>query len=162
MRILKWPGLGHPASEVFQVGAAEASSVNFDIVIAENAPACAKSGLFEEYFDRKRFAIIMMFFGPQQLGWPVRRTRMYAAAINLHTLLWLGAPDPKGQMNEFLETFAGAAWMWKATSSLVQMDLKGRPSSGKSLGGSAGSTCRSSRQWVSNWISCCRQAKLNT
>eukprot|EP00974_Lingulodinium_polyedra_P047615 4569668-Lingulodinium_polyedra.AAC.1 len=33
-------------------------------------------------------------WGAQEQGWPVRRTRFYAVALNLDTLIWLGPQLP--------------------------------------------------------------------
>ena len=67
-----------------------------------------------EHFEKQRFVsrvpanylIRYMFFGPQDLGFPNRRTRTYMVAVDLDSLVWLGATTQEAFEKDFNDMFA--------------------------------------------------------
>ena len=98
-------GPAHPSSESHSVWVEDMLQSDFDMVTLENS----------EYFPLKtwknkmckRFLVVHICVCPNMLGWPARRMRMYATAINLDKLVWVGpsAFDAQQVADDFLKMF---------------------------------------------------------
>ena len=100
-------GLGHPAIETVNLGLAELSASDFDMVFLENSKLFPAS-LFEEAMG-PTYKIITVTFGPEHLGWPIRRTRSLRIAINTERLVWIGGSDDARIEQEFMSIFGKAS-----------------------------------------------------
>ena len=100
----KGTGSGHPANESHHIWTEDAKRSDMDMVTLENSEFFP----FNVWQDHMcpEWMTVHICVCPSMLGWPCRRMRMYATAINLKRMVWLGPVDPKQVMTDFLKLFA--------------------------------------------------------
>jgi hypothetical protein len=92
-------GLGHPSIPDFYIWLAEMSVMNYDVVAMENSPLMPLHLFVDSMSPSSN--VISAIFGPEHLGWPAKRKRLYAAALNRESLVWIG-PAPDAVKEHFL------------------------------------------------------------
>jgi len=62
-----------------------------------------------EVMQREKLAdthhVVIVRFGPQEMGFPIRRRRTFTSGLNRETLVWIGPTDPGDVQREFDELF---------------------------------------------------------
>lgn len=98
-------GAAHPACESHQIWAQDMRHSEFDLVTLENSEYFPLDTWMAKLSDK--FLVVHICVCPSMLGWPARRMRMYATAINLERLVWLGPSpqEPQSISDDFLGLF---------------------------------------------------------
>ncbi len=96
-------GLAHPAMEVVHACIQDMAASGFDLLGVENSDRFPPA-LFEGELPSKYVAKSLVF-GPDDLGFPIRRRRYMCTAINQETLVWIGPPTAEAMEAEFREMF---------------------------------------------------------
>lgn len=106
---LPWCSLGTRAGEAhdsmvsFAVWQAEMMACSYDVVLLENSRHFPLA-LFSEPLRHKNH-IVSITLGPDQLGWPARRTRLFAVALNRESLAWCGEMSDSAVATHFFKCF---------------------------------------------------------
>lgn len=78
-------------------------------MIAMHTPGLEESERFPQriFYDAlpKKYLPLGLVFGPQDLGWPIRRSRFYSACINQETIVWLGPRSSDAVLQDFIQIF---------------------------------------------------------
>lgn len=98
-------GFAHPSLETWYLWSAEAAVAEHDLIFSENAPRFHGTGCFEQQFGQPTYEVLSIVMSPHQLGYPVRRSRTYQAAINREELVWIGPTSAEGMLAEYWATF---------------------------------------------------------
>lgn len=96
-------GLGHMATEAFLIWSREVEMQAFDFCLMENSPRFPPA-LFADRM-RAHSHVITATIGPELLGWPVRRQRMFSIAVRRESLVWVGPPTDSAVLSDFLRLF---------------------------------------------------------
>ena len=96
-------GEAHPSSRAFSVWSAERHQLREDIVFAE-----CSSWFPPEVLQAAvpSHTMVSLFVGPDLLGWPVRRQRVFNVLLNPETTEWVGPPNPTDYQALFSELFS--------------------------------------------------------
>lgn len=96
-------GLSDPDTEAYNIWSSHVTSLPYDIVVLENSSHFPIS-MFREQAepDAQVFAIIV---GPELVGWPLRRTRLFAVSVRRSSMLWLGPETDEEVARDFFLTF---------------------------------------------------------
>jgi len=81
-------GLAHMATEPWLIWSKDMEEQRFDMTVLENSPRFPVP-IFREPME-KHSTVLAVVHGPEVLGWPVRRPRLFAAALARVSLVWLG------------------------------------------------------------------------
>ena len=96
-------GLADETAQSWYVWSEEVAELGYDICILENSSEFPVS-LFADKLQRQH-VVVSLLAGPETLGWPVQRLRLFAAAINLERLVWCGPLEPETILEDFLAIF---------------------------------------------------------
>ena len=86
----KRDGLAHNSARPFAIWAAERCAIGEDVVFAECVTQFPPEVLVQAIPGRH---VLTMYVGPEQLGWPIRRSRVLNALLNPETTVWTGPSD---------------------------------------------------------------------
>jgi hypothetical protein len=95
------------ATEPWLVWSKEMEVQKFDMTLMENSPRMPKQ-LFRDCMG-KHSHLVCMVVGPELLGWPVRRPRLFSMALNRETLAWVGPMDDDTAFKAFSHMFCKRA-----------------------------------------------------
>lgn len=104
-----WTSLGsmsgpaHPANESHIIWAEHARQEAADIVSLENSEFFPVDDYRKTMMPNHQVVNIVVC--PTMLGWPVRRVRLLASAINLKRMVWVGPTEEQAVSDDFLNTF---------------------------------------------------------
>eukprot|EP00971_Amphidinium_carterae_P080550 1593769-Amphidinium_carterae.4 len=101
-------GLSSQHTESFQLCMADLVASDFDVITIENSPNMPVSLLMNK-FGVSRYHCLWHFVGPEDIGWPSQRRRLWFTAIRRESLLWTGPTDPDGVAAEFKNMFGCSA-----------------------------------------------------
>ena len=97
-------GLAHSSTESWLLWIHEMRMQGFDIIFHENSSEFPVE-LFEKGLGKGKYLIITIVLGPDVIGWPVRRTRRFSAAIRIGALVWIGAAARAEVRKLFMQIF---------------------------------------------------------
>ena len=99
-------GTAHPAIEAVNLSLHDLATSQFDIMFIEESHrfplSLLRAALPEKY------VVIWIIYGPQDIGFPVRRTRFLAACINRDFLVWVGPAGAPAVSEDFMSHFGHA------------------------------------------------------
>ena len=119
-------GLASEHTESMQLYFAEIQASQYDLATLENSPLFPRD-LYETRLG-PQFHVARLCFGPEDLGWPVRRKRLLQTAIFLPRWIWVGPQSEKEIREEFQTLFFRATTaggdVFLTHSKLEQGELK--------------------------------------
>ena len=104
----KHEGEASQHSESFHIWAREVAEGEYGVVTLENSPNFPQNIFEEELNDSSgcgKCFIASIVFGPEDLGWPVRRRRKFMSAIDLSQYIWVGPQTQAAIAAEFGKLF---------------------------------------------------------
>lgn len=96
-------GLGDPATKPWVCFVNEAANLKYDLTWVENSPFFPVELLQQKWETTHK--ILWVVAGPEHLGWPIFRRRLFAVGISRETLVWAGPSTPGGVQEAFSEFF---------------------------------------------------------